>query len=159
MGCAEFVDDPTALNSNLLPVNAKGDVLFLSVLSLNISGILSILIDFFSLVSSAVESFKNAFNTCVNFDPMNAEIIAGGASLAPSLWSFDAEAILALMISELSCSAFIVLMKIVRKSKLELGSDPGDNRLTPVFVINDQLLCFPDPFIPAKGFSCNSTLK
>ena len=39
IGPAQFADEPTALNSNLLPVNAKGEVLFLSVLSNNNSGI------------------------------------------------------------------------------------------------------------------------
>jgi hypothetical protein len=29
----QFAEEPTALNSNLFPVNAKGEVLFLSVLS------------------------------------------------------------------------------------------------------------------------------
>ncbi len=40
IGFAQFAEDPTALNSNLFPVNAKGEVLFLSVLSNNNSGIL-----------------------------------------------------------------------------------------------------------------------
>lgn len=40
MALAQLADDPTALNSNLLPVKAKGEVLFLSVLSSKISGIL-----------------------------------------------------------------------------------------------------------------------
>ena len=35
---AMFCDEPTILNSNLLPVNAKGEVLFLSVLSRLIDG-------------------------------------------------------------------------------------------------------------------------
>ena len=39
MGKAVFAEDPTARNSNLFPVKAKGDVLFLSVLSLVRSGI------------------------------------------------------------------------------------------------------------------------
>ena len=42
MGSAQFAVEPTALNSNLLPVNAKGDVLFLSVLSTRSSGICGI---------------------------------------------------------------------------------------------------------------------
>ena len=44
IGPPQLADDPTALNSNLFPVNAKGDVLFLSVLSNKISGILPIFI-------------------------------------------------------------------------------------------------------------------
>jgi len=39
IGVAEFADEPTALNSNLLPVKANGDVLFLSVLSSKRAGI------------------------------------------------------------------------------------------------------------------------
>ena len=35
---AQLADEPTALNSNLFPVNANGDVLFLSVLSIRSSG-------------------------------------------------------------------------------------------------------------------------
>ena len=35
----QLAEDPTALNSNLFPVNANGEVLFLSVLSIRSSGI------------------------------------------------------------------------------------------------------------------------
>ena len=38
IGFPQFANDPTALNSNLLPVKANGEVLFLSVLSSKISG-------------------------------------------------------------------------------------------------------------------------
>ncbi|MFN8338770.1 MAG: hypothetical protein U0T36_07095 [Saprospiraceae bacterium] len=41
---------------------------------------------------------------------MNTEIIAGGASLAPSLWSLLAEAIDALNKSAWSCTALIVFI-------------------------------------------------
>jgi hypothetical protein len=37
---AQFAEEPTARNSNLFPVNANGDVLFLSVLSNKSSGML-----------------------------------------------------------------------------------------------------------------------
>ena len=40
IGLAQLAEDPTALNSNLFPVNAKGEVLLRSVLSINSSGIL-----------------------------------------------------------------------------------------------------------------------
>ena len=55
--------------------------------------------------------------------------------------------------------AFIVLMKNVKNCKLLIGVFPGANRLTPVSVLKLQLLCLPEPFTPAKGFSCISTLK
>jgi len=87
-------DDPTALNSNLLPVNANGDVLFLSVLSNKISGIFGIFRFRSKLLSFAtVPKLSSSLITLVSWVPINAEIIAGGASLAPSRWSFEAEAI------------------------------------------------------------------
>ena len=51
IGIAQFAEEPTALNSNLFPVNAKGDVLFLSVLSNKISGILPMIFSFKSVFS------------------------------------------------------------------------------------------------------------
>src|SRR4051812_47984743 len=41
-----------------------------------------------------------------------------------------------------------------RKLMLSAGVSPGSIRLWPVFVPIDQLLCLPDPFTPANGFSC-----
>ena len=35
------------------------------------------------------------------------------------------------------------------------GVSPGSIRLWPVFVPIDQLLCLPEPFTPANGFSCS----
>ena len=35
-------------------------------------------------------------------------------------------------------------------------SSCGSRRLTPVSVDMDQLLCLPDPFTPANGFSCSN---
>jgi hypothetical protein len=49
---AQFAEEPTALISNLFPVNAKGEVLFLSVLSNKISGILPTTFSFNSVFSS-----------------------------------------------------------------------------------------------------------
>ena len=40
-----------------------------------------------------------------------------------------------------------------------MGVFPGLNKLIPLLVAKDQLLCFPEPLIPAKGFSCNKTLN
>jgi len=40
IGAEEFAEEPTALNSNLLPVKAKGEVRLRSVLSNKICGIL-----------------------------------------------------------------------------------------------------------------------
>lgn len=84
---AQFADEPTALNSNLFPVKAKGEVLFLSVLSNMICGILPIF-NFNSVLSSGVifpaftltSKSSNVLESC---EPINVEMIAGGASFAP----------------------------------------------------------------------------
>ncbi|MNE29466.1 hypothetical protein D3C80_1229480 [compost metagenome] len=86
-------------------------------------------------------------------------MIAGGASLAPKRWSLLALAIDARIKSAFSNTALMVLTKNVKNIRLFLGVLPGDNRLTPVLVIKDQLLCFPEPLTPEYGFSCNNTLK
>ena len=52
-----------------------------------------------------------------------------------------------------------MLIKNVKNIKLLIGVFPGDNKLIPVSVANDQLLCLPEPFTPLKGFSWNKTLK
>ena len=97
---AQFADEPTALNSNLFPVKAKGDVLFLSVLSNKTSGNFPTTFNFKSVFSSG-DNFplvtpSNSAKTLVNCSPINTEIIAGGASFAPNRWSLLADAIEAL---------------------------------------------------------------
>ena len=84
---AQFAAEPTALNSNLFPVNANGEVRFLSVLSSISSGIL-LCISSFKMASSVSSKFPpTLFSTCaktlVRYLPINIEIMAGGASLAP----------------------------------------------------------------------------
>ena len=59
----------------------------------------------------------------------------------------------ALSSSSLSLTAFIVLMKNVKNCKLLIGVLPGASKFIPEFVLKLQLLCFPDPLTPAKGFS------
>src|SRR5215217_2858052 len=53
----------------------------------------------------------------------------------------------------------MVFTKNVKNIRLFLGVLPGDNRFLPVLVIIDQLLCLPEPLIPAYGFSCSKTWK
>ncbi len=55
--------------------------------------------------------------------------------------------------------AAIVFTKNVKNCRLDFGFFPGANKFTPVLVLNDQLLCLPEPFNPANGFSCSNTLK
>ena len=77
--------DPGILNSNLFPVNANGEVRLRSVESLGNLGrtVAPIFINSFSFPSYGLSS-SIAFNTAVNSSPKKMEIIAGGASLAPS---------------------------------------------------------------------------
>ena len=96
---------------------------------------------------------SNASNNSVNCDPMKADMMAGGASLAPKRWSFPTLAIDARTTSAWRCNAAKVFTKNVKKRRLVLGLLPGLSRLTPVLVPSDQLLCLPEPFTPAKGFS------
>jgi len=81
IGLAQFAVDPTALNSNLFPVKAKGDVLFLSVLSRRISGIFPTTFNFKSVFSSGDNfpfvTVSNSFKTFVSCSPIKTEIIAG----------------------------------------------------------------------------------
>jgi hypothetical protein len=51
-----------------------------------------------------------------------------------------------------SCTALIVLIKKVKNCKLLIGVLLGLNKLIPVSVAKDQLLCFPEPFTPLNGF-------
>ncbi len=159
----QFAVEPTARNSNLLPVKAKGEVRLRSVLSKRISGILpttfSLSSVFFSGDILPLSNFSSSSKTSESCEPMNTEMMAGGASFAPKRWSFDAAAMAARMRSARSFTALMVLMKKVKNNKLRLGVLPGAKRLMPVLVLKLQLLCLPEPLMPAKGFSCRSTRK
>ncbi len=50
-------------------------------------------------------------------------------------------------------TAWITAVQKNRKFVLSAGVSPGSIRLWPVSVPIDQLLCLPEPFTPAKGFS------
>ncbi len=118
IGFAQLAVEPTARNSNLLPVKAKGEVRLRSVLSNKISGILPTTFNFKSVFSCGeslpLVTFSSSSKTSVNCEPINAEMIAGGASLAPNRWSLLALAIEARSNSSYSFTAFKVLMKKVR---------------------------------------------
>ncbi len=152
--------DPTARNSNLFPVKAKGEVRLRSVLSFEKVGttetpvakrVASVL---FVFLPSQISSIKASSSS-----PKNIEIIAGGASLAPKRWSLPALAILMRNKSEYSSTALIVQASAAIKDLFLAGLEPGSNKFIPVFVITDQLSCLPEPFTPAKGFSCNKQRK
>ena len=87
--------EPTMRNSNLLPVNANGEVRFLSVLSFFKAGS-TLPLSFNSPSSAGLYSTpaSMAFSTLVSSVPKNIDTIAGGASLAPRRWSLPALATL-----------------------------------------------------------------
>ena len=87
MALAQLASEPTARNSKRLPVKAKGDVRFRSVLSISNSGICGIssfmpCLPLNEKRSSLVLSSK-WLSTCVSCLPRKEEMMAGGASLAP----------------------------------------------------------------------------
>jgi hypothetical protein len=78
----QFELEPTALNSNLFPVKANGEVLFLSVLSKRTSEfyLRHLILNLFFLWNNLpAVTPSNSAKTLVNCSPINTEIIAGGA--------------------------------------------------------------------------------
>ena len=93
LALAMDMDDPTIRNSNLFPVNAKGDVLLRSVASCGKRGS-TCTPTFMSRFSPALYSspFSMASSIAESSSPRNMETIAGGASAMPRRWSFPADA-------------------------------------------------------------------
>ena len=100
-----------------------------------------------------------ASSISVSSSPRNIEIIAGGASKPPSLWSLPADATEILSRSWYSSTALMTTTRKRRNWALSWGLSPGSSRLMPVSETRDQLLCFPEPLRPAKGFSCRRQAK
>ena len=84
--------EPSIRNSNLLPVKAKGDVLFLSVVSFLKFGSASTPISNSAVLETYFLPFSRASITSSSSEPTKTETIAGGASFAPRRWSFPADA-------------------------------------------------------------------
>ncbi len=80
-------------------------------------------------------------------------MIAGGASLAPRRWSWPASAMLARSRSACSLTPRMTATRKARNWALACGSLPGSSRFSPSSVPIDQLLCLPEPLMPANGFS------
>lgn len=153
---------PTILNSNLFPVNANGDVLFLSVLSNGIFGNEStpsaIWGDYCRSTGEFMQDLEKPLSRSINFSngaPTNTDIIVGGASFFPSLFSlagYDADS---LRRSWYLSTAAMTAKKNSIKRLFCSRVEPGYNRLTPVSVPKLQLLCFPLPLRPYNGYSCS----
>ena len=163
MALAQFASEPTARNSKRLPVKANGEVRLRSVLSISSSGICGMSSFIPCLPASETRSSLPLSSiwssTCVSCLPRKEEMMAGGASLAPRRW-----ALVALMIEAFSkplwwYTAIRVLTMKVMKRRLSSAVLPGAISRTPVSVPSDQLLCFPEPLTPLKGFSCSNRRK
>ena len=148
-------DEATILNSKRFPVNANGDVRLRSVGSLSTAG------HSFtprSSIPAGIDESAYPFSiiwstTPPIWSPKKIEIIAGGASCAPRRWSFPGLEAAVRRRSACRLTAFITQPTINWKRISVSGDLPGLNRLMPSSVERDQLLCFPEPFIPANGFS------
>ena len=91
----------------------------------------------------------------VSMSPRKIEMIAGGASFAPSRWSLPALAMLARSSPCHLLTARITAVQNTRNCMLSCGFAPGLSRLFPSSSLIDQFRCLPDPFTPANGFSCS----
>ena len=80
-------------------------------------------------------------------------MIAGGASFAPRRWSWPASAMLARRMSAWTLTARMTARRKARNCAFAWGSLPGSSRFSPSSVLIDQLLCLPEPLMPANGFS------
>ena len=91
-----------------------------------------------------------------SMSPRKIEMMAGGASLAPRRWSLAALATQARSRSACRSTARMTARRKTRNCMLVWVVVRGSSRLTPVSVDIDQLLCLPEPLMPANGFSCSS---
>src|SRR6476660_6352260 len=149
-----FAELPTARNSNLLPVKANGLVRLRSPASFGSGGRTETPVwNRPPCLDDLAPPFSICSNTSLSWSPRKIEMIAGGASLAPRRWSLWAEAIDRRRISLYLSTARMTAVQKTRNWALSCGLSPGFSRFSPVSVDIDQLLCLPEPLIPANGFS------
>ena len=160
---AQLAIEPTARNSKRLPVKAKGEVRLRSVLSIISSGICGMssftpCLPSMAKSSSVVECSTRSSSslTCL---PRKEEMMAGGASLAPRRWAFVALMMEAFKRPLWRYTPMRVSTTKVMKRRASSGVLPGAWRIMPVSVVSDQLLCLPEPLMPAKGFSWSRQRK
>src|SRR5436190_19911304 len=155
-GPAIDCDPPTARNSNLLPVKANGLVRLRSPASLGSLGRTD------TPMSMNPPDLVDLGGPCSSWlmmswswSPRKIEMMAGGASFAPSRWSLAALATLTRSSSGYLATARMTATQKTRNWALSCGVSPGLSRFSPPSVAIDQLLCLPEPLMPAKGFSWN----
>ena len=97
--------------------------------------------------------------TSSSWSPKNTDMIAGGASCAPSLWSFPTQAADSRSKSACLSTALSIHASTSKNCIFSCGVSPGFNIFIPSSLVSDQLLCFPEPFTPAKGFSLSKQVS
>ena len=151
-----FCELPGMRNSNLLPVNANGDVRLRSVLSFRNAGSTETpksMATLSALSYSDSWSFTNASTISESSLPRKMDTMAGGASFAPRRWSLPALATDMRSSSWYSSTASMTQVKNTRKRRFSMGFSPGSSKLRPP-AESDQLSCLPEPLMPSNGFSC-----
>ena len=150
---------PSARNSNLLPVKANGLVRLRSPPCMGSGGSTSVPRPRKPLSVAPSPPDSIAPNALSSSAPRKIEMIAGGASLAPSRKSWPADAIEARSSAWCLFTAWMTAVQKNRNWRFSCGVSPGSSRLLPVSVPIDQLLCLPEPLTPAKGFSCSRATR
>ena len=103
----------------------------------------------------ALPAFSICSKMSVSMSPRKIEMIAGGASLAPSRWSLPALAMLQRSRPWNLLTARMTAAQKTRNCTLSCGASPGLSRLFPRSSLMLQLRCLPEPLTPANGFSCS----
>ena len=92
-GSATDACEPSMRNSNLFPVKAKGEVRFLSVVSMGKMGDSGTPMEPGTAFFGTYSLPRTMLSTSApSWSPRYTETMAGGASFAPRRWSFPAEA-------------------------------------------------------------------
>ena len=156
IGPATVCSEPGARNSKRLPVKANGLVRLRSPGSLLRSGrvstpIISVPFSF----DRVAPPFAIWSKTSASWSPRKIEMIAGGASLAPSRWSLDAEATETRSRPPYRWTARMTAAQKTRNWAFSCGVSPGSSRLPCSLLPREKFTCLPEPLTPAKGFSWN----
>mmetsp|Transcript_12252 Transcript_12252/g.39414 ORF Transcript_12252/g.39414 Transcript_12252/m.39414 type:complete len:274 (+) Transcript_12252:807-1628(+) len=155
-----FCDEPTARNSKRCPPYGKGDVRFRSSAGI-VKGAISSRPRSTVLTAGAYSlpalDLRNSSRYAVIVSPRYVEMMAGGASHAPSRKSLPGDAIAMRIKSPWRSMART--MPAISTGKISCEPDAfaswaGLRRFTPVLVPREMLLCLPEPLMSLKGFSC-----
>jgi hypothetical protein len=139
-----------------LPVNANGLVRLRSPGSVGRTGSVSTPITICPLpLDDVAGPLASCSKTSASWSPRKIEMMAGGASFAPSRWSFVAEATDARSRPLYLCTARMAAAQKTRNCAFSCGVSPGTNRLPSSELPSEKLTCLPDPFTPVNGFSWN----